>query len=284
MSFINAFTNRTFGIEMEFVNNTYTTGQIANKITEAGVECYAEYYNHTTRQWWKIVTDASCGFELVSPPLSGAEAFEQIKIVCKVLDECGSKVNKKCGLHIHHGANDFTIDTFKNLFNLYVRFESTIDSMMPTSRRDNNNSYCRSMRGICSLNPTSRKAKIDSILERIKDCTTVDELRNIYSGNRYHKLNAEAYVKHGTIEFRQHSGTLDAEKIINWVIFTQAMINAAFAGMNIWAYNPEKDTINELLKKLRMIKSYTNDEYLAQSREFVKARIKHFRKEEVTAA
>lgn len=277
MAFMNSFSNRTFGIEVEFVNNIKTRDEIAHMITDAGVECYSECYNHTTRRHWKIVTDSSCGYELVSPPLSGPEAFEQIKIVCEVLNATGSTVNKKCGLHVHHNANDFTVNTFKNLMNLYIRFEDVIDSMMPDSRRANNNQYCHSLRtrGFSMSNVSDN---INLQLKRIHQVKSVGEMVHLL-GSRYYKLNFEAYTKHGTVEFRHHSGTIDAEKIINWIIFTQAMVNASFAGMNIWEYNPEKETINELLKKLRMIKSYTNDQYLAQSREFIKMRIKHFRKE-----
>lgn len=275
MKFANAFTDRRFGVEIEFVNNRYGMREIATKITEAGIVCCAEGYNHTTRAWWKIVTDSSCGFELVSPPLSGVEGLKQIETVCKILADCGSNVNKNCGLHVHHNASDFTVDTFKNLFNLYVRFERVIDSMMPESRRANKNQYCRSVYRFSDRN---------TLLSKIKDCSTVTELEQIYHFNRYYKLNLEAYVKHGTIEFRHHSGTLDATKIINWVIFTQAMINISFFKTTVWAYNAEKETINELLKKLRMIKSYTNDEHMSQAREYVKGRIKHFRKEGVAVA
>ena len=35
---------------------------------------------------------------------------------------------------------------------------------------------------------------------------TVDELKNRI-GNRYHKVNLEAYSRHKTVEFRQYSGT-----------------------------------------------------------------------------
>jgi hypothetical protein len=36
---------------------------------------------------------------------------------------------------------------------------------------------------------------------------------------RYYKLNLAAYVKHGTLEFRQHAGTLNLNKMINWIMF-----------------------------------------------------------------
>lgn len=273
MSFANCFTNRTFGVEMEFINDTYSREEIASKITSAGVECYAEYYNHETKNWWKIVTDASCGFELVSPPLSGAEAFEQIKIVCRVLEECGSKVDRRCGLHIHHNANDFTLDTFKNLLNLYIRFENVIDSMMPKSRRANNNNYCRSMASFYGM----REGAVNMRLEQIKVCTTVKELRRVYGEDRYRKLNMESYVKHGTIEFRQHSGTLEADKIINWIILTQAMVNVSFIKVSVWQYGTVKEIPSIFFNRLHISNPFTDDVYMRQARKFMQMRIKHFK-------
>jgi hypothetical protein len=41
---------------------------------------------------------------------------------------------------------------------------------------------------------------------------------------RYFKLNVAAYLRHGTIEFRQHSGTVDYQKMVNWIIFCIAFV------------------------------------------------------------
>jgi hypothetical protein len=50
---------------------------------------------------------------------------------------------------------------------------------------------------------------------------------------RYHKLNLTAYRRHRTVEFRQHSGTLEANKAINWVLLCLRMVDAAKAGRAI---------------------------------------------------
>lgn len=42
---------------------------------------------------------------------------------------------------------------------------------------------------------------------------------------RYFKINLQAYLRHGTIEFRQHSGSANATKVCNWVRFLQAFID-----------------------------------------------------------
>jgi len=48
----------------------------------------------------------------------------------------------------------------------------------------------------------------------------MNEIENRYGfGNwdRYHWLNLDSIDKHGTIEIRLHSSTLDANKVCNWV-------------------------------------------------------------------
>ena len=189
---------RTFGIEIELVHgNKYA---MRDALQRAGIDCEVEGYNHTTRPHWKIVTDSSIrggGYEVVSPILKGEEGLDEVRRVCEVLNEQGATVNRSCGLHVHHGAEDLKARHLQNLLNLYRRSEGVIDSMMPVSRRENNNTYCRSLQ---HLNEGE------------------------HPGGRYYKLNLESLHVHGTVEFRQHSGTTEAEKIINWVNITQMMV------------------------------------------------------------
>lgn len=44
---------------------------------------------------------------------------------------------------------------------------------------------------------------------------------------RYHKLNLVSLWVHGTIEFRQHSGTVDADKAVNWIELLMQFVNRA---------------------------------------------------------
>jgi hypothetical protein len=38
-----------------------------------------------------------------------------------------------------------------------------------------------------------------------------------------------SYVQHGTVEFRQHSGTVDAAKAVQWVRLITGFVAAAFS-------------------------------------------------------
>ena len=205
--------DRTFGIEIEAYG--CDSHELARRITEAGVHTTYEGYNHTTREHWKIVYDASLNgrnsFEVVSPVLKGEEGIRQLEIVTRILNEMDAKVNRSCGLHVHIGVEDYKLKDWKRLFKNYIKMETTIDAFMPLSRRGNSNQYCR------SLKKSNYKQKIDN-------SSNLRELQNtLVNGNRYHKLNTQAYWRQKTVEFRQHSGTVNFDKISNWVRFTMRL-------------------------------------------------------------
>ncbi|KAA3846594.1 amidoligase enzyme, partial [Bacteroides ovatus] len=52
-------------------------------------------------------------------------------------------------------------------------------------------------------------------------------LREVFNNDRYHKVNFEAYSRHRTVEFRQHSGTTNFTKMENWIRFLNGLITFA---------------------------------------------------------
>lgn len=209
--------NRRFGIEIEAYN--CDKHRLAQELRDAGVDVAVEGYNHHTSDHWKLVTDGSLTgnntFELVSPVLEGEAGLQQLQKVCWVLDFCNVKVNNSCGLHIHMDAADFTIETWRNLAMTYRRLEPVIDSFMPDTRR--NNRYCKCLTGISERS--------------IMEAQNIMQLRSAFRNDRYHKLNLEAYARHRTVEFRQHSGTTNFTKMENWIRFAANMITFAKHGM-----------------------------------------------------
>jgi len=222
---VNGFnTERTFGVEIEFLGHA---NAVAAKCRAMGIDCRVENYNHENREWWKIVTDASVngageGLEIVSPILHGREGLEAVKTVCAALEAAGATVNVTCGLHVHHGAEDFNVNSFKNITLLYTRYEKTIDSLMPKSRRGSNNTYCASLFDLQHATFSSAQR----FMEWIYNARDTDQLLDFFS-RRFLKLNLRAYRAHSTVEFRQHSGTTEAAKVVNWILLTQAMVNKA---------------------------------------------------------
>lgn len=211
-------TNRTYGIEIEFFGVTREV--VAQKCQELGVDARVENYNHTNRTWWKIVTDSSVtstgcnnsynhGNEIVSPILEGEDGLEQLRKVCEALEAVGAKVDKTCGIHVHHGIGDLNLEQIKNIYRVYNKYENVIENMMPKSRRKTaNNRYCK---------------PLAEYIERIEGASTIEDLRWVLH-DRYRTVNFQSYVKYSTIEFRQHSGSTDFEKISSWVLLTQMMV------------------------------------------------------------
>lgn len=202
--------NRKFGIEIEAYG--ITRAVLAQKLRNAGIECYTEGYNHNTRNHWKVVTDGSLNgqdcFELVSPILEGESGIEQVRKVCEVLETNHAKINKSCGLHIHFDATNIATKQVKNILLNYGAYEDQIDNFLPLSRRGNQNTYCKSVKGK---------------EQQIKSATTINKLASIFS-SRYYKVNLQSYIRHNTIEFRQHSGTVEFEKISNWILFLHNLV------------------------------------------------------------
>ena len=205
-------TNRTFGVELEFVGvHPRDVAAAINNVD--GIECHYEGYHHRTTAYWKLVTDQSIdglGGEIVSPILRGADGARQLELVINALDTLeGISVNVSCGLHVHLDVADLTVNEIQTTYERYADYESQIDMIMPRSRRGNNSRWCGS---------------ITNVKTRVKNVRTKSKAGLANAAGRYYKVNLQSLSRHGTMEFRQHSGTINFDKIINWVSFLMAFV------------------------------------------------------------
>jgi hypothetical protein len=215
--------NRTFGIELEVYGASRES--LIREITRAGIQIEGQTYNHRTSTQWKIVSDSSIsganGNEIVSPVLTGLDGMEQIKKICIGLNRAGAKINNSCGFHVHFGANDFNLDNFKNLLTSFTHLEEKFDDIIPASRRANNNSFCKNISSITAGN------KITTI-QKINSATSINSMASsVFGGGRYYKLNVQSFLRYGTVEFRQHSGTTQFSKIKNWILICGRLVEYA---------------------------------------------------------
>lgn len=200
----------TFGVEIECLmrNANFIERARANRLSYRH-----ESYNHNDgHTYYKLVSDSSIHgadpIECVSPVLNGNDnGFESLKNCCKTLNEAEAKVNRSTGMHVHIGVSGLTNEWFVSIFKNYQRLERVIDTFMAPSRRANNNTFCRSLQGY----------NFDYA------CNTIADVQRKL-GTRYMKVNPMAINRHGTIEFRQHQGTTDYEKISNWVRFCAKLV------------------------------------------------------------
>lgn len=204
------FSKLTFGVEIECYN--VLRGDLIESGTRKGLMVVSESYNHTdNHRYYKIVRDGSLvgndANEVVSPVLKGSKVNGSLKAICEALAECGAKVNRTCGLHVHIGAASMSDEHYCRIVRNYQKMEKAIDSFMPVSRRADNNMYCHSLQDI-----------------DFSSCEEKVDIARAMSYDRYFKVNAVAYNRHKTIEFRQHSGTVDYEKISKWIAFLAKLV------------------------------------------------------------
>ena len=214
---------------------TYTFG-IEIEISGASISAIKSALSNAEIRGCDVKPDGTPGVdaEIVLPPLAPCDfAWDYIKSICRVLDRVGASVNSKCGLHVHIGNAPLNDDTHavrfcgdsilerhrtgryitgayadpmdfvavQDIMFRYTRQQSTINTMFPRSRTDNR--YCA---------PLS--------VARIERATTISEL----TFGKFTTVNLETWSR-GTIEFRQASGTVEADKIINWVKFLLNLVD-----------------------------------------------------------
>lgn len=238
----------TFGVEMEcFVNR----GAIASAAERTGMAYEYEGYNHRDgHSYFKFTTDGSVSgmadpIECVSPVLAGNDGRRMLKNACRTLNTADAKVNQTCGLHVHIGAAKLTEKQYSNVFVNYMYLEAVIDTFMAVSRRASNAYYADTLQ---------------DHKDRLEQAVTIRDVQNVMNNCRYHKVNPMSYNRHKTIEFRQHSGTTNFEKIINWVNFCGKLV--------IWS---KKNRLTAPVTSIDEIPFLSNEE-----KTFFKARAEHF--------
>lgn len=200
---------RKFGVELEFLGGY---APVIREMEARGLTVSYEGYTHRVRRGaWKIVTDASvAGYELVSPPLSGAAGIAQVQKACEALVAAGARVDRSCGLHVHHEVSDLTIESFRRLFRLWSNAQGATDELVAASRRGSR--WAHPLR-------EDEVARIEALRE-------LPHNGNVYI-DRYRSLNIQAFGRYGTVEVRQHQGTINAKKVIAWIKYFQAIVRMA---------------------------------------------------------
>ena len=207
------FAKLTFGVEIEaygFTRQSLISAAAANALTVR-----SESYNHDDNErYFKIVSDGSLqgenSNEVVSPILKGENGLNSLKTLCIALASVGASVNRSCGLHVHIGAQGMSDQHYIRIFKNYQAIEQAIDTFMAPSRRANNNGFCMSLQGM-----------------NFDRCQTKTDVYDLFR-SRYYKVNAHAWQRHHTVEFRQHQGTTDFTKIENWVRFLAKLVDYSF--------------------------------------------------------
>lgn len=225
--------SRAFGIELEcHLPAGKTRSQLAEAIRrKARVRAACERYNHNvSMDHWKLVDDGSLGSdrntsaEVVSPILEGEEGIQTARRVVEAIRDFGCQISTKCGLHVHVYAGDLKLEQLRALAINFVHCETAFDAIVPPSRRRDLNVYVLSNR--TAFGGDYDNESINKAIDAFKSANTIEQLVRVVSDAgrphddwtaRYRKLNFCAYQRYKTVEFRQHSGTVEPDKVENWV-------------------------------------------------------------------
>lgn len=222
---------RTFGFECEFFG--ITDAVAIDALRSIGLQADYEPYHANTvpAGWWKITTDGSVtargtgrgrGLEMVSPVLQGVAGLEIASKAVKALLNAGAKIDRTCGLHVHLGMDGLTGADIIKVVELYTANQKNINEVVSKSRHNTrwakkyelSDNYTRST--LNALAGTSSATELRTACGRLNS--------DIY---RYKAVNLVAYARYGTIEFRQHQGTLNSEKVVSWIKFVMALTEKA---------------------------------------------------------
>jgi len=207
--------SRRFGVEIEFFGISRDAAHRA--ISASGISLSSGYGHN--RNSWNLKSDGSVtgsGLELVSPPLSGEAGLEQVKTVLRVLRQAGARVDRTCGLHVHHEVRDLGAVGVVRFARSWAANQELIDWLVAPSRRDNHG-YCRRLDSTDLGRMAGVRAGADSI-----PCA-----------DRYRVVNVSSFSRYGTVEVRQHQGTLEFRKVEAWVKLGQAMLDACLEGETV---------------------------------------------------
>jgi hypothetical protein len=212
---------RQFGIELECFNppvQYVTSGNnIQNAIRAMGYVAKFQQHHHFATEYdkWQIKPDSSLSqcpnaLEVVSRTLPGTEAsLVEVRKIADWLNGNGYEVNKYCGFHVHLDAGDLSSYECAAVALRYNHLRSDFDSIMPRSRRA----------GECVW---ARPLAAGTLNKVVNAVSSMNRTERWNEGERYVAVNLQHVAKARAdrrIEFRQHSGTVSADKVIGWYKF-----------------------------------------------------------------
>lgn len=147
-----------------------------------------------------------CQTEVKTRILSGTADFDLVvKKVCDISRYLGARQNRSTGVHLHLDFPELRDgpELLRSFHNLCHRFEPVVFGLVAPSRRGN--PYCKSM-------PST--AKMFHACRSLSDCqrTLVAAGHDRYFGFNF----THCFGSAPRIEFRQHQGSLDFEKLRHW--------------------------------------------------------------------
>lgn len=255
-------TKRTIGVEIEFTGITRNkASKILSKYFNSEAYHYGQYYDEyhirdDENRKWKLMFDGSIKpqkeetyefldenthsgkirmCELVTPILTYKDVETLIGLVTE-LSKAGAITNFSAGIHIHVGAENFTVEKLKNLVNLMTSKEDLIYSALEVGEW--RKKYCKKTNKEFLNRLNSNNPKTVEELSKIWYNSDHPEwnMEHHYDHSRYTHTNLHAYFTKGTIEFRLFNSTLNPILIKSYIQFVLAVVEKVLTGSKAVKY------------------------------------------------
>ena len=245
----------TIGVEIES-EGSCDREDIREAIDEAGLD-------------WRAKDDGSLqnGTEVVSTILTESTASHEIYIVCNALYSLGQKTSKRCGGHIHIGADYLTdIQDWRNLRTIWNNAERIFYAI------SNAKGEIPRQGAIEYASPISKKDETFS--ETIKldsedDLEKYIELLKEIQGSRYSGINYGNVGSSGknTIEFRLPNGTINPTTWVENINLFGGLVRVSHELSEIMKKTEEQRTEEEkqMLYNYEILQTETDEKKVAEA-------------------
>lgn len=231
-------TGRKFGVEIE-TNTNLSKQQLKRLLKQRNLDVItSNSYHASDGRKWDIKNDSSCGYEIASPILSGAEGIFDLKLASdKIKDALNNNhmPDNDCGIHITVDISDYNQQDIKRLIIGFLKSQHHFYNLCNESRQ--NNTYCQ-------------KYNIRKLQQCIR-ASTVSKIKSILGCNKYKGLNLTKLDKK-VVEFRMFQSELGARKITSWVRTCVGFVEG-IKSSNIQFNTSSKFTKNTFLSYIKSI-------------------------------
>ena len=230
--------------------------EFALPYNKVGVEIEVEYPPKTTdlvsKGLWQAKRENSLRtvkgrppIELITLPLFGEDLLNAFAHLDEAFSEGEAQFSHRTSVHVHIDVVDMDKEDLIKLLLLYTSLERILFHHCGADRADN--LYCL---------PYYKADHFKTLLYGVFDALVDDDMRYaqnaIYNWPKYSALNLRRIADLGTIEFRQHHGTGDSQKIITWIKMLLCIKRYAIEGVR---------DINDFPE---MVSGFAADDYLVE--------------------
>lgn len=223
---------RTFGVEIETVGVPRSTVAKAMSLVLKAKKSETlpdpndppmtfEEIHASNDAVWKVMDDDSLQAEphlraeIVTPVLKESDLKTLLSVI-KAIAKTGAKVNASCGIHVHIGALEASVEDICRLIDIVIDEEPKLIKEFACNPNRIKN-YAKPISPDFIKNFKSNRPKTDADLEVLWYGKPATKPIDRYDETRYRGLNLNSYFLRFTIEFRYFDSTLDPRMVEAYV-------------------------------------------------------------------